>query len=271
VAGASVLANNASLSVVDVGVVGKPFNGPVVVSSVKKLVGGTKNFCVDSAMSVEESHRCIQIGRESIIDMIHQKSSNIVALGEVGIGNTTTASAVVAAMTGEPVESVCGGGAYDCRTVDETAIKKKIEIVGRALKKHKGMLCGASAVLSHVGGAEIAALVGAMLEASERNIPLLIDGFIVTTAALIAVSMRPTVCNVLFLSTRSAERGQMIAIQRIQTIARDNNLPVPSNPVLSMGLRMGEGTGALLAVPILQSAAAMVSKMATIQDILSRQ
>jgi nicotinate-nucleotide--dimethylbenzimidazole phosphoribosyltransferase len=269
VAGASVLGKDVSLTVVDVGVDGDPFDGPVVVTSPHKVVGGTKNFCNGDALTVEETDRCILAGRKSLIEMVDKMGCKVLALGEVGIGNTTAASAVIAALTGEPVEDVCGGGAFASRNVDEGAIKKKIGIVNRALKRHKGALKESAMVLSKVGGAEIAALVGAMLEASERGIPLLIDGFIVTAAALAAVAISPSVCNFLFLSTRSVEKGQIAAIKRIQEIARKSNLPVPSDPVLSMGLRMGEGTGALLAVPILQSAATMVTQMATIQEILS--
>ena len=152
----------------------------------------------------------------------------------------------------------------------ETARNKpQVEIVERALEKHKGSLREAISILSKVGGSEIAALVGAMIEASDRKIAVLVDGFIVTAAALVAVRMKPSVCNVLFLTTKSAEKGQEAAIEQIQAIAREHNLPVPASPALSMGLRMGECTGALLAVPILQSSASMITNMTTIQDILS--
>jgi nicotinate-nucleotide--dimethylbenzimidazole phosphoribosyltransferase len=269
VAGASVLANNVLLSVVDVGVVGQLFDGPVVRSSVKKLKDGTRNFCTDAAMTMEESMRCIQIGRDNVIEVMAKTGCKVIALGEVGIGNTTTASAVIAAMTGKPVDSLCGGGAYASHTADEAAIKKKIGIVSKALDKHKGLMNDPFMVLSKVGGAEVAALVGAILEASDQSLPVLVDGFIVTAAALLAASMKPSVCNVIFLSTKSAEKGHAAAVEQIQAIAKDNKLPQIPEPVLSMNLRMGEATGALLAVPILQSAASMISNMGTIQEILS--
>jgi nicotinate-nucleotide--dimethylbenzimidazole phosphoribosyltransferase len=271
VAGASVFAKNVSLSVVDVGVVGGPFDGHAVVSSSEKIVGGTRNFCAGEAMTAEEMDRCLLIGRTSLIEMAEKFGCKVVALGEVGIGNTTSASAIVAALTGEPPENVCGGGAFASRSADEAAIAKKVGIVTRALRKHKGTLKEPAMVLSKVGGAEIAALVGAILEASERNISILIDGFIVTAAALVAVGIKPCVCNVLFLSTKSAEKGQVAAVKHIQATAKKSKLPVPADPVLSMGLRMGEATGALLAVPILQSAASMVTQMSTIQEILSSE
>ena len=269
IAGASVLAKNVSLSVIDVGVAGDGFDGPVVVSSREKIVGGTKNFCKGEAMTVEDMDRCLQIGRKTLLEMVEKTGCKVVALGEVGIGNTTSASAIIASLTGESAENVCGGGAFASRAVDESSISKKVGIVSRGLLKHKDALKEAAMVLSKLGGAEIAALVGAMLQASESNIPILVDGFIVTAAALVAVGIKPSVCNVLFLSTKSAEKGQLAAVKQIQDTARNGKLPIPADPVLSMGLRMGEGTGALLAVPILQSAASMVSEMATIQEILS--
>lgn len=270
VAGASVLAkDNATLSVVDVGVVGDSFRGSTVNSAHHKLATGTKNFCLQPAMTTEEMDRCLRMGRESVVQTVDKTSCKVIALGEVGIGNTTTASAMIAALTDQPVETLVGGGAFASRSVDESAVQKKILIVKKALKKHEGKLRDSSAVLCKVGGAEVAALVGAIHEASERNIALLVDGFIVTAAALVAVGMNPNVCRVLFFTTRSAEQGHMVAIERIQSMARDNKLPVPASPGLCMGLRMGEGTAALLAVPILQSASSIVCRMATIQEILA--
>ena len=271
VAGASVLAQSLglNLSVIDVGVVGDAYSGKFVNSIKNKLSEGTRNFCMESAMTMEETDRCLDMGKEAIVEAAEKASCQVVALGEVGIGNTTTASTLIAALTGKPVADLCGGGAFASHVADDAKIMRKIEIVESALQKHKGSLGEAISVLSRVGGAEIAALVGAMIEASNRKIAVLVDGFIVTAAALVAVRMKPSVCNVLFFSTKSAEKGQIAAIEQIQRIAQEHNLPIPASPALSMGLRMGECTGALLAVPILQSSTTMISNMATIQDILS--
>lgn len=271
VAGASVLAQElgVDLSVVDVGVVGEIYEGPIVKSDRYKLTGGTRNFCNEPAMTVEEVDRCLQIGKETIIRVVQNESCKVVAFGEIGIGNTTTASTLIAALTNEPVESLCGGGAFASRIVDIDVIKKKVGIVKRALQKHKVSPKEPFSILSKVGGAEVAALVGAMIEASNRNIAVLVDGFIVTAAALVAVRMKPNVCNTLFFSTKSVEKGQETAIKAIQAIALEHNIPIPASPILSMNLRMGECTGALLSVPILKSSTAMVANMATIQDILS--
>jgi len=270
VAGASVLAkaNDVTLKVIDAGVAGEPFDGKVIHSSPDKLSNGTRNFCKEPAMTAEECARCIKIGRSSFIKVVEEHSPTIVALGEVGIGNTTSSSALIAALTGQSVESVCGGGAFAARTINEDAVSKKIDIVTRALNRFLPVNTPAAVVLANFGGAEIAALAGAMLEAADRNVAVLVDGFIATAAALVAVSISPNVCHVLFLTSNSAEEGQKAAIEQIQAIASQNNIPVPASPVLSMSLRMGEGTAALLSVPILRSAAAIMQDMATIQDIL---
>ena len=271
VAGASVLAkaNGVELKVIDVGVAGGPMDGKVIHSCPDKLPSGTRNFCKEPAMTAEECARCIKIGRSSLAEAVEKHSVNVVALGEVGIGNTTSSSALIAALTGQSVEAVCGGGAFAARTINEDAVTKKIDIVTRALNKYSRISMPAAVALANLGGAEIAALVGALLEAADRNVAVLVDGFIATAAALVAVSMSPNVCHVLFLTSNSAEKGQRAAIDKIQAIASENNIsPIPASPVLSMNLRMGEGTAALLSVPILQSAAAIMQEMATIQDIL---
>ena len=270
VAGASVLAktNGVKLKVIDVGVAGGPMDGKVILSCPDKLPDGTRNFCKEAAMTAEECARCIKIGRSSLAEAVEKHSANVVTLGEVGIGNTTSSSALIAALTGQSVESVCGGGAFAARAINEDAVSKKVDIVTRALSRYSRVNMPAAVALANLGGAEIAALVGAMLEAADRNVAVLVDGFIATAAALVAVSMSPNVCHVLFLTSNSAEKGQKAAIDQIQAIATENNVPVPASPILSMNLRMGEGTAALLSVPILQSAAAIMQDMATIQDIL---
>ena len=135
---------------------------------------------------------------------------------------------------------------------------------GEAHKKIDGPMNA----LAKIGGAEIAALVGAILEASNQDIPILIDGLIVTAAALVAATISPNACRIMFLSTKSVEPGQIAAVARIQELAETNNITVPTSPALDMGLRMGEATGGLLAVPLLRSAAALINEMGTIAEIL---
>ena len=281
VAGASVLANanNVTLRVVDVGVIlgnANPFrDSKYVISSSQKLIKGTRNFCMEPAMSAEECERCIAIGRNSLIEFVEQTGCRVVVLGEVGIGNTTSASALVAALTGKLTKEVCGAGAYATRDVSEAVIVKKISIVEKALVKHFGSdekkqtKLQVADVLAKLGGAEIAAMVGALLEASSRDIAVLVDGFIATVATLLAVAISPNVCHVLFFASQSAEPGQRAAIEGIREIADANKIPMDEYPVLAMNLRMGEATGALLAVPILRCSATVLTDMATIEDILS--
>jgi nicotinate-nucleotide--dimethylbenzimidazole phosphoribosyltransferase len=272
IAGASVLAkaNNVSLRVVDVGVVGVTNDNNVVYASPNKLQGGgTRNFCTGPAMTTEEVERCIRIGRDELAHCISENDTKAIVLGEIGIGNTTASSALIAQLTKAGVESVCGGGATLAREVDQAAITKKVAIVKKALKLHGSSIKGGTDTLAKLGGAEIASLVGAMLEASERNIPILIDGFIVTAAALVAANISPNACRIMFLTTQSGEKGQATATDSIQSIAAANGIPAPERPALAMNLRMGEATAALLAVPILRSAAAVLTDMGTIEDILS--
>ena len=281
VAGASVLAkaNNVSLRVVDVGVIlgnDNPFqNSKYVFSSHQKLAKGTRNFCLEPALSAEECERCMTMGRNSLVEFLEETCSTVVIIGEVGIGNTTSASALLAALTGEPTDAVCGGGAFAMREVSKDVVAKKISIVDKALANHFGSNWNqrtnsrAADSLAKLGGTEIAAAVGAMLEASNKDIAVLVDGFIATVAALAAVAISPNVCHALFFASHSAEPGQRVAIEAIRAIASENKIPMDECPVLSMNLRMGEATAGLLAVPILRCAAKVLSDMASIQEILS--
>jgi len=276
-AGASVLAaqNDVFLRVVDVGVTGErtPMNGnsDVVIESEHKLVGGTKHFCKCSAMTKEEMDKCMLTGRQEVRRCIDEMGTNVLVFGEVGIGNTTTSSALIAAITGEPIDTLCGSGASTTRDGHSPVIVAlKIAIVKDAIIYHgSGMINNPVEALRSVGGAEIAAIVGGILEASERNVAVLVDGFIVTAAAMVACYMSPNVCRILFFATRSTERGQNIALQKIYNIAKEINAPTLSEPALDMNLRMGEGTGGLIATSILRGAIAILSDLATLEAVLS--
>jgi nicotinate-nucleotide--dimethylbenzimidazole phosphoribosyltransferase len=270
IAGASVLArqNQVMLRVVDVGVVGDPFMGPIVTSSNDKLLNGTKNFCKESAMEKSEVERCIAAGRQELQTFVKSTNAKVVVLGEVGIGNTTTSAALIAHLANVSVESVCGGGATTTRKADPVVIARKIDIVKKALALHSKTMISTMDAMEKIGGAEIAALVGAILEAAEINLLVLVDGLIVTAAALAAALISPRTSQLLLFSSKSEEPGQQAAISKIQEIATENNLVPPVEPALQMSLRMGEATGALLAVPLVRSAAAILQGMGTIADIL---
>ena len=308
IGGASVLGKQTDVTVrvLDVGVAGgysagKQHNdddNTVVKSASNKLVDGTKNFCQEPAMQIDETKRCIQMGREALRQYQTESKSKglVVALGEVGIGNTTSSAALIAALANADPTVVCGGGATTARTVDPAVIAKKVGIVKKALAKHHNTVIlpyqhhhqnGNDAILGRgnpytldilaaLGGAEIAAMVGCILEASDQEafgngtggVPILMDGYIVTAAALVAAHMEPRACRIMFLATKSAEPGQAVAIASIQAVAMKHKVVVPPSPALDMNLRLGEGTGAIMAVPLLRNAAAVMNHMATLKDIL---
>lgn len=282
VAGAAVLAacHGVALRVVDVGVAegadddgaARAWSGDVVRAAGDKVRGGTRNFCQGCAMTPEEVERCVQSGRDETAKFVEETGGDIVLFGEVGIGNTTTSSALIAALTDVDVKLLCGTGAATTRDgVDDEALAKKIAIVEDAMQRHdRAALRGRPLrALAAVGGAEIAALVGGLLEASDRDRPVLVDGFIATTAAMLACQLDPRVARVLLFATRSTERGQAVAVDAIRAAARAAGLPAPAPPALDLALRLGEGTGALLAVPLARSACAVLAGMATLDEVLA--
>ena len=202
--------------------------------------------------------------------MLKKTHADVLCLGEVGIGNTTTSSILLAAITGEDPNKLVDGGATLTKQVDHASVEKKIGIVKKALGNHAAetTTIGISSILAKFGGAEIVAIVGAILQASEQNLPVLVDGFIVTVAALAATLLSPSAVRVLFFATKSAERGHAVAVDKICEVARLHNFPEPAMPALSMQLRMGEGTGAIMAVPLLRCAAKILAEMATLDQII---
>ena len=273
-AGASVLAacNNVDLRVIDVGLVSEiEWAGKIVQASDRKIVGGTDNFCTGNAMTSEQVEQCILSGRIETGKTIDEMSCNVILFGEVGIGNTTTSATLIAALTGKDPAELCGSGASTSRDgVNVEIVKKKVSILKEALKYHgpSSMKGQPYKALKAVGGAEIAAIAGGILEATERNVPVLIDGFICTTAAMIACQINPTASRAVLFATESTERGQTVALEEITKIAVENGFPAPEGPALRMKLRMGEGTGALTAAPLLKSACAVLS-MGTLEQVLS--
>ena len=304
-AGGTVLAseNAVSLRVFDVGV----SNVAATASSLFKLPGGTANFCRGPAMTAEECEKLIRSGRSALRQCMSDYAPDAVILGEIGIGNTTCASTLLAAITGEAPESVVDGGARVAREVHQDAITKKIGIVKSALKrvsirsgtrkfkektsrrasgnveetktrtKSIKFLAGTpawptrippTALLAEFGGAEVAAIVGAILEANELNLPVIVDGFISSTSALVAALIAPHASRLFFLSTRSPAAGHACAVTSLQRIAKASGLPPLPDPALDMRLRLGEGTGGCLAAGVLRSAAAMLREMSTLQAFL---
>lgn len=243
--------------VVDVGML-KPAKG---CDKNTRVASGTKNLVREHAMDAEQCAKALDVGR-SAIAAFAEDEIHAVVLGEVGIGNTTSSSALLAAMTRRRPIQVCGRGSG----LDEAGLEKKVKVVEAALCRHQSIVKKASEspmdVLQALGGLEIAAIVGAVLQAREDCIAVLVDGFIATVAALVAVRLDPRSADCLFLTTRSPEPGHAVAMAELMKVG------IPKPP-LDMDMRLGEGSAAALCIPIMAAAANVVSDMITLAEALS--
>lgn len=231
------------VEVIDVGVDADLPEMPGVVSA--KVRRGSRNFLAEPAMTSEELESALEVGRAAVD---RAAGADTIALGEMGIGNTTAAAALLSALTGAPPEETVGRGTG----VDGERLAHKRAVVEKALRLHERDLKVPRTALAAVGGLEIAALAGAAIEASCRKKLVLVDGFISTVAALAAVRLDPFIRPALFFAHRSAEAGHGRALDALE-----------AEPLLDLGMRLGEGTGSALAFPILKAAAAILREMAT--------
>ncbi|HEY7862932.1 MAG TPA: nicotinate-nucleotide--dimethylbenzimidazole phosphoribosyltransferase [Thermoanaerobaculia bacterium] len=211
---------------------------------------GTRNFAREPAMAEEEMRAAMELGRE---EARRAKASGIALLGtgEMGIGNTTAASAITAALTGVSPSRVTGPGTG----LDEAGCRRKIEVVERALALHRPSPAEPLELLRTVGGFEIAALAGLSLEAAGLRMAVVVDGFIASAAFAIAAALDPAVLEYAFFSHLSAEPGHRALLRFLRV-----------EPLLYLDLRLGEGTGAARAMPVLGAAAAAHNEMATFAD-----
>jgi len=238
-------AGDIDLKVVDVGVLAPLAGFDGLIS--RRVAASTRNFCVEPAMSEAEMIAALETGIE-LATQAAAEGCDLLGFGEMGIGNTTSASAITAALTGDPVESVVGRGTG----VDDEGVGRKRRAVERALALHADRLTSATAILQCVGGLEIAAMCGFCLGAAAHRVPVVTDGFIATAAAAVAVRMCPAVVGYLFAAHQSVEPGHG---RLMATIGQ--------TPLLNLGMRLGEGTGAALAMGIVQAAVAAFTEMAT--------
>ncbi|OMP66939.1 nicotinate-nucleotide--dimethylbenzimidazole phosphoribosyltransferase [Domibacillus epiphyticus] len=237
---------NARLSIVDIGVSSDIEDENLVK---KKVRYGTANFLNEDAMSPDEAVKAIEIGFELGQKMINDGAKCLI-LGEMGIGNTTTSSAVAAAISGKNIDSLVGIGTG----IEKNKIPYKQQVIMNALKRRKPAADDPIDVLSKVGGLEIAGMAGAMLAAASNRTPILIDGFICATAALVAKLISNQVTDYMILGHRSVEPGHTHVMELLG-----------KKPLLDLEMRLGEGTGAAVAFPILQSAVLMLKEMATFE------
>ena len=240
-------ANNTELMVIDVGI-----NSNEKIDGVldRKINKGTKNIFKEEAMTYDEAKKAINIGIEAVAKAKND-NYDIIGVGEMGIGNTTTSAAVLMVLTGCDLEDVVGKGAG----ITKEAFEKKKLVVKTAVYDKSIDKNDPVDVVSKVGGYDIAAMAGVFLGAAFYRVPVVIDGFISAVAALVATKINPLVKDFCISSHKSEEIGYNIAI-------RELNL----NPMLNLGMRLGEGSGCPIAFSIVEFAISMMNNMATFEE-----
>ncbi len=238
----------AELEIINVGVkqCDEPFEGLVQQS----IAEGTANFSKQAAMSSEQLTSALEVGRQAIERIVSQHADVFIA-GEMGIANTTSASALACAILKQPVNKLVGAGTG----VNAEGILKKQQVIGDALAFHQSHLNEPLSILQHLGGFEIAAMVGAYIHCGQQGIPVIVDGFISSTAALIALKVQPTLADWLFYGHQSEEAGHQHVLSALA-----------AKPLLNLNMRLGEASGAALAVSILRAACQLHTQMATFEE-----
>ncbi|MCL1088368.1 nicotinate-nucleotide--dimethylbenzimidazole phosphoribosyltransferase [Shewanella profunda] len=237
-----------TLEVIDCGIL-EPVRGVEAIID-QRLGAGTRAIHLAPAMTLETVDKGFAMARD-LIERHHQAGCNLVAFGEMGIGNTSAASAIMAAIMQLDVGDCVGRGTG----INSETLERKLMLIELALLQHQSALTGPKEVLACLGGFEIVQMTGAMLAAAERKMLVVVDGFIATAAALVAVKMAPNVRDYLLFAHQSDEQGHLKMLEYLQ-----------AKPLLSLGLRLGEGTGAALALPLIQAAVNFYNQMASFSD-----
>ncbi len=237
----------AEVRVVDMGVA-SALDHPDLIS--RRIKPGTDNMAVGPAMSREEAVAAIEAGIEVATTQI-ESGVEYLAVGEMGIGNTTAASAVTACLSGLDPAVVTGRGTG----LDDATLDHKIEIIRRALKVNNPDPTDALDVLKKVGGLEIAGIAGAILAAAAARRPVLVDGFISAAGAYVAATLHPRAVDFMIASHRSVEIGHGVILDRLGL-----------RPLIFAEMRLGEGTGAALAFTLVDAALKILSEMATFEE-----
>jgi nicotinate-nucleotide--dimethylbenzimidazole phosphoribosyltransferase len=211
---------------------------------------GTQNFACAPAMTLAQALICLEAGRDSI-QRARALGCDLFVGGEMGIGNTTAAAALACWLLNCPASELAGPGTG----LDGAGVAHKARVIDAALALHRGQIGDPLQALIHLGGFEIAALVGAYLAAAQHGIAILVDGFICSVAALLAVRLNPDCRDWLLFAHHGAEPGHVRVLQALE-----------AEPLLELGLRLGEGSGAALAVPLLRLACALHGQMATFAE-----
>ena len=245
----SVLARElgSSLEVVDAGTLAEaPLSGVVT----DKPRRGSRDFSTEAALEAAEVAFAFGCG-ERAVTRATACAPDLLVLGDMGIGNTTSAAAIASALLGTSAEATTGHGTG----LDAAGRARKARLIDAALARHELRGASPERILCAVGGLEIAAIGGAMIAAARRRVPVLVDGFIVSVAALVASRLNPSCRPYLIFSHRSAEVGHRLVLEGLD-----------ARPLLDLDLRLGEGSGAALALPILRLACALHNQMATFAE-----
>lgn len=235
----------ASVTVVDVGVAGDTTEQPGLL--VRKVRRCTADLTLGPAMTVDDATAAVEVGIE-VANLLVGQGNRLLVTGDLGIANTTPAAALVAVFTGRDAAEVTGRGAGS----DDAMLAHKVEVIRGAIRRSGATADRPLEALAAVGGFEHAALVGFLLAAASRRTPVVLDGVIACSAALVARALCPGVTAYLVAGHRSRESGASVAMQALGL-----------EPLLDLGLRLGEGTGAALAVPLVQAAARLLREVAT--------
>lgn len=241
---------NALVVVVDMGVAGDIAGAPQDGSFFSKRIGaGTRNIGVGSAMSHDDAVRAIEAGIEIALEL--GASFDIFGTGDMGIGNTTPSSAIVAAVTGASPASVTGRGTG----IDDSQFQHKVSVIEKILRVNNPDPKNALDLLAKVGGFEIGGIAGLILGAASIRKPILIDGFISAAGALIAYGLAPEAADYMIAAHRSVEQGHRAALDHLK-----------KQPLLDLDLRLGEGTGAAMAMTLVEAAVRILTEVATFAE-----
>ncbi len=249
-AGINVLARHAGadVAVIDIGV-DHDF-GSLDGLITRKVVSGTRSILKGPAMSRDEAIKCMEVGIE-LANEFHKKGFKLFGTGEMGIGNTTPSSAIAAVLTGRPVSEVTGRGTG----ITEESLKSKTEVIEKAIEVNSPDPGDPIDVLSKVGGAEIGGIAGICIGGAANRVPVVVDGFISTAGALIACELEPKVREYLFSAHRSVEQGHRAILDKMGL-----------KPIFELDMRLGEGTGAALAMLVIEAGLKIYREMATFED-----
>ena len=234
----------ATVRVVDAGVAGAPIDHADLLD--RRIGPGTRNCRAGPAMTGEQCDEALAAGRR----LAEESAADVLCFGEMGIANTSSATLIAHKLLGLPVSGLAGRGTG----LDDAGLVRKTAVLEAAAAR-TGPDLSAAAVLAEYGGFEIAMMAGAMLGAAQSSRPVLVDGFISTAAAIAALGMEPAARRTLIYAHRSAERGHRTMLEALNV-----------RPILDLGMRLGEGTGALLAWPVVRAASAMLTDMASFES-----